>query len=448
MSLCFQYRIFNGSVLVAKDNKIIYKKSFGPANREWDVPNSPDTKFKLGSITKQFTAMLVLQMVEIGKLSLDGKVIDYLPDYPHDKGSRITLHHLLCHSSGIPNLAKVYPNWFSEMWLKNYSTEEFIKLFCNLELKFEPGSRFSYSNAGYYLLASIVEEVSDKSYAKLLEEKIFQPLQMRDSCYYNGYTILPKLAAGYDYWNFRYSNTAYNNATTHKGNGGICSTVEDLYKWEQALHSEKLLSHKYLDLMFKSHINLRESTGYGYGWILGTKYIEGKGDEFAFHEHSGSHQGFNNLIYRIADEGIVLVLLNNISQAELTRIRDGLINILYKQPWSLPRPLSLALSTKKNLTEINKILQDYKNSSRQYSYSRDAVNGLGFKFILQDQKEAGIALLEFNAQEFPGSPWVYESLGEAYIICGNKIKAKKNLVKLLELDPDNRWAEKQLKKRK
>lgn len=448
MSLCFRYRIFNGAVLVAKNNKIIYKKSFGPANREWSVPNTPDTKFQLGSITKQFTALLVLQLAEAGKIDLAGMVNDYLPDYPSEQGSRISIHHLLCHSSGLPNLAKVYPNWFSEKWLKEYTTEEFLQLFCHLNLEFEPGSRFSYSNAGYYLLAAIVEKISDKSYAEVLEEKIFKPLQMKDSSHYNGYTILPKLAVGYEYWNFRYSNTVFNNASTHKGNGGMCSTVEDLYKWDRALYSEKLIAKKFLDLMFEPHMTLRGTTGYGYGWVLGRKYSTEAEHGFTFHEHSGSHQGFNNLIHRIPDDGIVIILLNNISQADLNTMREGLLNILYDRQWFLPRPLSLVLKEQKNITGINKALFDYKNSTSSYSLSRDAVNGLGFKFLLDGQEKMGIALLEFNAQEFPGSSWVYESLGEAYIICGNKTKAKKNLLKLLELDPKNHWAKKQLTKLK
>jgi CubicO group peptidase (beta-lactamase class C family) len=445
MQLNHEYRLFTGSVLAAKQGNIIYRKAFGAADRRWEIPNRVNTKYKIGSITKQFTAMLVLQLVREGKIRLDGKVSDYLGYYPKDKGNRITVHHLLCHACGIPNLARHYKDWFTEKWLKEYSTRSFIDLFSHLELEFEPGSRWSYSNAGYYLLAAIIEKVTGKTYAGALKEKIFKPLGMKDSGYFDGYTIVPRLATGYEYWNFHYSNTGYNSPTTHKGNGGLYSTVDDLLKWDQALYTGKLLSSKFMDLMFQPHMNMRPGADYAYGWVLKEKFLGGQGKRIRYAEHFGSDMGFNNVITRITEGQYVIILLSNTSQSDIPFIRDQIINILYNQPFHCPRPVSLALDSCGSVSEIQKVIEAFNKDLHKYSIKQNAVNGVGFKFVRAKKYLLGLAVLEFNASQFPGSPYVYESLGEAYLMAGKKSLALRNFKKLLELDPGNSFARKKLK---
>ena len=171
LNQCHHYHYFTGSVLVENSGKVIYKNGFGMADRVWKIPITVETRFRLGSISKQFTAFLILRLVQEGKLNLDSSISDYIPDYPEKTGKRITLHHLLCHSSGIPNLSTL-KGWFTDLWLKEYTNEDFIALFKNLDLKFEPGSGFSYSNAGYYLLAVIIEKICFSSFS----ETIFRPM--------------------------------------------------------------------------------------------------------------------------------------------------------------------------------------------------------------------------------------------------------------------------------
>src|SRR5687767_6830207 len=151
----YDYGQFNGSVLVAEKGKIIYEKGFGMANMEWSVPIQPDTKFRIGSVTKQFTATLVLQLVEEGKIKLDAKLSDYLPDYRKDTGGRITIHQLLNHTSGIPSYTG-RPGFFAEVSRNPYSVTDFVKKFASGDLEFEPGSKYSYNNSGYYLLGAII----------------------------------------------------------------------------------------------------------------------------------------------------------------------------------------------------------------------------------------------------------------------------------------------------
>jgi CubicO group peptidase (beta-lactamase class C family) len=165
----------NGSVLVAEKGSVIYKKGFGFANFEWLVPNTPDTKFKLASITKQFTAVMVFQLVQEGMIELDGKLIEYLPLYRKDTGDRVTIDHLLKHMSGIPcyirnNLMPPSP--------EPRSKEEIIRDYLSGDLEFEPGSKYKYSNSGYFLLGAIIEKVTSKSYQENLKERILEPLEI------------------------------------------------------------------------------------------------------------------------------------------------------------------------------------------------------------------------------------------------------------------------------
>jgi CubicO group peptidase (beta-lactamase class C family) len=158
-----EYGQFNGSALVAENGKIIFKKGFGQANMEWNIPNQPDTKFRLGSITKQFTAFLIVKLAEEGKIKLDVPITTYLPDYPKENGDKITIHHLITHTSGIPNYTSV-PNFLKEKSRNPSSPEEFVKTFNKLSLDFKPGEKFSYSNSGYFLLGYIIEKITGKTY--------------------------------------------------------------------------------------------------------------------------------------------------------------------------------------------------------------------------------------------------------------------------------------------
>jgi CubicO group peptidase (beta-lactamase class C family) len=158
----YDYGQFNGSILVAERGKIIYEKGFGMANMEWAIPNQPDTHFRIGSVTKQFTAALVLQLVEEGKIKLDGKITDYLPDYRKDTGGKVTIHQLLNHTSGIPDYTH-RPDFSAEISRNPYRVADFVKKFASGDLEFEPGSKFNYSNSGYSVLGAIIERVTWKS---------------------------------------------------------------------------------------------------------------------------------------------------------------------------------------------------------------------------------------------------------------------------------------------
>src|SRR6185369_14222828 len=235
MSLYHKYGQFNGSVLVADNGQVVYKKGVGLANMEWNISNAPDTKFRLGSITKQFTATVILQLVEQGKIKLDGKITDYLPDYRPDTGARVTIHNLLTHTSGIPSYTSL-PGFLQNVSRNPFKVDEFIKKYASGDLEFEPGTKFVYDNSGYFLLGAIIEKVTGKPYEQVLKENIFDPVGMKNTGYDHWQTILAKRATGYTNTPRGYETAAYLDMSIPYAAGSIYSTVEDLYLWDQALY--------------------------------------------------------------------------------------------------------------------------------------------------------------------------------------------------------------------
>lgn len=256
---------FNGSVLVAEKGAVLFKKGYGLANMEWGIANASDTRFRLGSITKQFTATLVLRQVERGRLRLEGTLSDYLPDYRKDTGQKVTIHHLLTHTSGIPSYTD-RPRFFKEVSRDPHPVDEFVKEFSSGDLAFEPGSKFRYNNSGYFLLGAILEKVTGKGYEALLREEILDPLGMNDTGYDRSETVLPRRAAGYEKDLDGYRNAPYLDMGLPYAAGALYSTVEDLFKWDQALYGTAVLSEASKERMFAPFLQ-----DYGYGW--GTRTI-------------------------------------------------------------------------------------------------------------------------------------------------------------------------------
>ncbi|HET9823704.1 MAG TPA: serine hydrolase domain-containing protein, partial [Chitinophagaceae bacterium] len=178
ISRYYSYGQFNGSVLIADHDKVILKKGYGYANFEWKIANTPDTKFRIGSVTKTFTDLLAFQLVENGNLKLDGLINDYLPEYPKPQGQQITIYHLMTHTSGLPDYDAMDIN-YSEF----YPHEKILAMFDSLPLEFPPGSQFKFTNSGAFVLGVILEKVTGKSYERLLNENIIQPLKLNNTGY-------------------------------------------------------------------------------------------------------------------------------------------------------------------------------------------------------------------------------------------------------------------------
>jgi CubicO group peptidase (beta-lactamase class C family) len=449
MQLYFDYGRFNGTVLVAEGGKVIYKKGFGLAQMEWNIPNKPDTKFRLGSITKQFTSMLILQMAEAGKLSLDAKLSDLLPYYRQDTGKKVTVHHLLTHTSGIPSYTGL-PNFMDEISRDPYGVEDFVKKYCSGDLEFEPGAQFRYNNSGYFILGAVIEKIAGKPYEKVLEERIFGPLAMKNSGYDHPATIMENRAAGYEQSLDVYRNAEFLDMSLPYAAGSLYSTVEDLYLWDQALYTDRLLSAKMKELLFKPHIEAGGGA-YAYGWAVGKRPLPQSKREIAFTSHGGGINGFNTLIDRLVEQRHLIVLLNNTGGTVLGEMAAGITRILYDEPYDLPKK-SIARALYKTVGEkgLEAAVREYhelkKDKPKEYDFSPAELNMLGYAFFEADKVDDAIKIFQLNIEAYPENANGYDSLAEAYAKKGEKALAIKNYAKALELNPENANALERLNK--
>jgi CubicO group peptidase (beta-lactamase class C family) len=327
MNAAMRLRWFSGSVLVAKGGKILASKGYGMANYELDVPNGPQTKFRLGSDTKQFTAMAIMQLQEQGKLKAEDPIKKFLPDFPN--GETITIHHLLTHTSGIPSFTE-FPDYVSTMALPS-PVEKTVERFKNKPLEFAPGEKYNYSNSGYILLGYLIEKISGKSYEAFLKENIFDPLQMKDSGYDHSTDVLKNRAAGYELSGGEIYNASYIDMTIPHAGGALYSTVEDLYKWDRALYTEKLVKKSALEKIFTPFKN-----NYAYGWLIGA---------FKGHKsisHDGGINGFTTNIARYVNDDACVVVLNNFGTAFTGKISQDLAAILFGEKYELPKKKKIA----------------------------------------------------------------------------------------------------------
>ncbi len=446
LSLYHEYGQFNGSALVAENGKVIYKKGLGLANMEWDIPNQPNTKHRLGSITKQFTSMLIMQLVEQGKLKLDVPITTYLKDYPKSTGDQITIHHLLTHTAGIPNYTS-FPGFFNDHSRDPYTPDEFVEVFKDSTLQFTPGEKFAYSNSGYFLLGVILEKVSGKTYEQMLQENIFTPLKMNNTGFDHHSEILKNRATGYSKFGTSYTNSNYLDMSIPYAAGSMYSTVEDLYLWDQALYTDQLISKKSKDLVFTPDISTGKAS-YGYGWGINYRPIGKTKDSIKVIGHGGGINGFNTIISRIPSDKHLIVLLNNTGGTDLGQMSNSISGILYGKDYDTPKK-SVAFSILGTIIDkgIASGLEEFENikSSEIYALDEGEMNRVGYQLLRIGKIKEAIEVFKLNVTSFPESGNVYDSLGEAYLENGNKELAIKNYKKSVEIDPSNTHGAKVLK---
>lgn len=305
---------FTGSVLLARQGTILFGKGYGSANREQKIPNTPQTRFRIASITKQFTAMAILILQTQGKLRVQDLVCNYISDCP-TAWQAITIHHLLTHTSGILNYTLL--SAYDGTRTASSSHEEIMALFKNLPLYFQPGEKYSYSNSGYIVLGYIIERVSGMSYEAFLQQYIFTPLGMHDT----GVTRNSiGVAAGY-------ADGSSQNSVDWNSDGAdgvLYSTVHDLYLWDQALYTEQLVPQAQLNQMFAPYVDSDFSgLPYGYGWFVG-KYRE---RQIAF--HPGAEPGANTVIARYPNERAVVIALGNQRKIDWLQIMNDLSDKIF-----------------------------------------------------------------------------------------------------------------------
>jgi CubicO group peptidase (beta-lactamase class C family) len=313
-----QQKIPGLSLAVVRNGEVIKAKGYGLANVEHNVPATADTIYQSGSVGKQFTATLVMMLVEEGKMSLDDRIGKYIPDAP-DIWKDITVRHLLTHTSGLSN--KLYDHINMR---QDYTEDELVKQIAALPLDFQPGEKWSYSNPGYVMLGILIHKAAGKFYGDLLREKVFAPLGMTTARIIDEAGIIPNRAAGYRLVEGELKNQEWVSPLLNTtADGALYFTVLDMAKWDAALYTEKLLKRASLDLMWTpAKLNDgKTEQRYGFGWGLG----EVRGHRVI--EHGGGWQGFATQISRYVDDKLTVIVLTNLANARPQTIAKGVAGL-------------------------------------------------------------------------------------------------------------------------
>ena len=312
---------FSGIVLVANKGNIIYKKPFGYADREWNIPNTQDTKFEIGSLTKQFTAAAILQLVEEGKLSLQDHLNKYFPKYP--KGDSVTLHMLLSHTSGIVDYTGI-PEFYP-LHTPPLKPDSVIALFKNKPYLFTPGSKWSYSNSNYFLLGYIIEKATSQTYSSYMHEHIFKKASLTNTFVNQLDSVLAFRARGYSKMDKGgWKNADYMSMELPYSAGSMVSTVDDLFKWQNELLAGAVISKQMVNKMMTPNLK-----NYGYGLFI---------DTFANQKrisHAGGIPGFTSFMESFPADDVTIVVLSN-NEGSSNTIADAMASYLYELPVEIP----------------------------------------------------------------------------------------------------------------
>lgn len=314
---------YNGTILVKQANKT-YLKSFGTANFQFDVPNQPDTKYKIASITKLFTAVLIMQLYEAGKLDLHATIKTYLPNYTGAAGDKASIFHLLTATSGIENSeAGENPNEVPSMFLKKYTTDEILQRYCSGKMENEPGKHYSYNNADYVILGKIIEAIYGRPYEEVLRTQLLQPLKMHHSGMCSYQQVTENLAAVYsiDESSKELKNDPFYYIENFYSAGAMYSTAEDLLLFSEALYNGGLLADSSLKMMLTPYL---ESYGFGL-WI---RKLQINNREVVMNERQGSIWGTTTRLLYIPQEKITIILLTNMYTTSLNTFQNEIIKTL------------------------------------------------------------------------------------------------------------------------
>lgn len=347
---------FMGSAIVARGDEVLLSQGYGMANLELNVANTPETVFRIGSLTKQFTAAAILQLQDQGRLNVNDTLGQYLPDAPH--AGEVTLAQLLSHSSGIPDAAQISEEAsYGEALRLVRTADEIINQAAGQPLEFTPGSRYHYCNVCYVMLGRIVEKVSGQSYGDYLAEHIFQPAGMTATGNDDAGLILAQRATGYTWDGTTYRNSEFIDMSNVRAVGDLVSTVLDMYKWDRALYTDTLLSAAAREAYFTARVSMAEGSSYAYGWVI----VETP--EHTLAEHSGGIMGFVSYVIRDPATQLYVVVLSNVENPAALNVAQGLAAIAYGEPYDMPgQPAAV---------EVDPSI--YENYTGQYQLNPDLV---------------------------------------------------------------------------
>ncbi|MEO7983691.1 MAG: serine hydrolase [Bacteroidota bacterium] len=443
MQTYHDYNMFDGAVLVAEKGQVVYKAAFGPANREWNIPNRTDTKFMIGSVSKPLTATLALLQVQKGLLNLNKTIADYLPEFKTKPAAAVTIKQLLSHTSGIPNY-DIIKDFFPRISRQNFTREEYIKVYMDSALAFAPGTSYAYSSWGYFTLGYIMERVTGKTYPQLMKEDIFDKLHMDNSGSYQHLQIVANRATGYDYSFGGFTSADFRDQSNTMGTGDLYSTVEDLFKFHLALSNHTLLNKQLTDEMLTPGL---PPAKYGYGWFnQNFKYTPV--DSVAANFHLGMTEGFISFMIRIPSTNSFALILCNSSPTDFFGIIKNLVKVLYNKPVAIKQPIHKKTET--NITQLGavKAVEEYekmKADTTHYYVDWISMNFLADQLLTLKRYEEAKIISENNALEFPDKDLVMVTMGNIYLALKRKEDAIPFYKKALQLSPGYEEARNRLK---
>jgi CubicO group peptidase (beta-lactamase class C family) len=431
-----------GNILVYKNGEVVYKNSNGLRSINPIDSLDLNSQFRLASVSKQFTGMAIMKLKEAGKLDYDQKVNTILEDFPYDN---ISVRQLLYHISGLTD----YERLISENFKPEDSTttyilgnDEILKEFylVNPELDFQPGEKWEYSNTGYLVLASIVEKISGQHFRDFLKEQVLDPVGMTNTTVYK-YQIepdpkMPNRVFGYELALNQKDFVAndYDIVNDVRGDGGMYSTLDDLYKWNMALANYTIIPKAYLDEAWASgQTNDGENTGYGFGWFL--EYNPG---EPKVVNHSGGWVGFVTFLHNEVDAKSGFIILTNDSGDNIGPIMNAIQAIKAGKPYQLPKKQVFKEMAQRiydtNVDDAIGFYHKVKSDTITYNVSESAINMLGYRLLNDDRLESALAIFKLNTEEFPKSANTYDSYGDALLMKGDSLQALEHFKICFEMD--------------
>lgn len=438
-----KFNMFDGAVLVAEEGKVIYNGAFGMANREWNIPNTTDTRFMIGSVSKPLSAMLMLIQAKKGLVDLNKTISDYLPEFSGKPAGKVTIKQLLSHTSGIPNY-DIMKDFFPRVSRQEFKREDYVKLYADSALIFEPGSKYYYSSWGYFTVGYIMERVTGKSYAQLMKEDIFDKIGMTNSGSYYHTQVVPKRATGYDYKFGGYTSSDFRDQSNTMGTGDIYSTVEDLFKFHQSIGNNSLIGPELTAEMLKPGI---PPANYGYGWFNKSFKITPK-DTVPSNFHLGITDGFISFMLRIPEQNRLIVFLCNSSPTDFFGIAGSLAKVLYHMPVRVKAPVHKEMERIILANGANAAVKDFhrmKLDTANYYVDWISMDFLSNQLLTLKRLEDARAVTDNNAREFPNKDLVMVTSGNIYNALGKTDEAIKFYKKALEINPQYEEAKNRLK---
>lgn len=433
VDLSSELELFSGTILVAQEGEILYSRAEGEANKDFDIKNSINTKFNIGSINKSFTATAIMLLVQKGLLDINDAVSVHLKDFPF--GNEISIYHLLTHTAGFGNYL-INPE-YSEKRNEVRNIQDLINIiYQDTLVSTNPGEYMSYSNSGIIIAGAIIEEVSGKSYSDFLQENIFSPLKMINTYYAYPDEVISNRSVGYTR---KMSGGFINNSLLiHNPSpaGGLLTTVGDLLLFDQALYTDDFLKEEYKKIMFKPY-----KRRYACGWGVFERFNN------TVIGHSGGAPGINAWFRRYVNNQYTIIVLSNYDEGAES-ILYSIEAILYDKDYKLPRkPVGeflYPMLLNENVEDLSSKLERLLSENDYQIRNPYTLNAFAYVLLRQKDMEMAIKFFMLNTILFKDDANAFDSLAEAYMTIGNNELAIKNYEISLKLDPDNRTAKNNL----